>query len=58
MRNKRCGPRGGTERLHQWGRNRIDTRSKGICGYSLRYGVTVQNCINANDNEELVAVAA
>src|SRR5262245_28035854 len=34
--HKRIGPGGGTRRLHQWGRNRIDERGKGAV--FARYG--------------------
>src|SRR6516225_11425492 len=38
-RHKRIGPGGGTRRLHQWGRNRIDERGKGAV--FARYGSAV-----------------
>ena len=53
--NKRSGPGGGTRRLHQWGRNRIDVR--GISQNFARNGTNVigPNFIIANDNEMALA---
>ena len=64
-RNKRIGPRGGTERLHHflniadiWGRNRIDERVKEIALSRRDATVIGAKSTIANDNRAPVAMAA
>ena len=65
-RNKRIGPRGGTERLHHffliiggiWGRNRIDERVKEKALSRRDATVIGAKSTIANDNRAPVAMAA
>ena len=64
-RNKRIGPRGGTERLHHYlpirsygGRNRIDERVKGKALSRRDATVIGAKSTIANDNRAPVAMAA
>ena len=51
----RYGPGGGTRRLHQWGRNRIDVRVNSQNFARNGTNVIGPNFINANDNEMALA---
>ena len=51
----RYGPGGGTRRLHQWGRNRIDVRGMGQNFARNGTNVIGPNFIIANDNEMALA---